>query len=92
MFNNQRDHHNPHQQTQGDIFAQLRAYRQQLAVWNQEMGDFEQRLIVFRQRQQVLQTQIETWHRERDYLLEHLEMKERKQHDRQHRHRYDGSF
>jgi chromosome segregation ATPase len=89
MFYNQNDHYIPQRQKQQDIFAQLRAYRQQLATWNQELADMEQRLALFRQRQQVLQEQIERWHRGRDYLLERMEMGQRKQQEWQLKHRYD---
>jgi hypothetical protein len=92
MLYHQHDLHNSHQQKQHDIFAQLRAYRQQLVIWHQEMAAIEQRLTVFRQRQQTLQTQLERWHRERNYFLEHTEQKERKQYAWQYRHRHNGSF
>ena len=88
---NQHDHHNPHPQNHQDIFAQLRAYRQQLDTWNQEQADIEQRLTAFRQRQQVLEAQLETWHRERDYLTELMEEEERKKREWQQKHQRDGN-
>jgi hypothetical protein len=61
------------------MFAQLKAYRQQLVILNREMADIELRLTVFRQRQAILQTQIQIWHQKWDYISELMEEKERRQ-------------
>ena len=61
------------------MFAQLKAYRQQLVILNREMADIELRLTVFRQRQAILQTQIQIWQQKWDYISELMGEKERRQ-------------
>ena len=78
MLHDQNDLHKPDQQKQQEIFAQLRAYRQQLDRWHQDQAAIEQRLTVFRQRQHALLTQLKIWHGEQDYLSELMEREEQK--------------
>ena len=61
--------HLPTQQRTQDIFAQLRAFRGQLATLNLELADMERRITVLKQHQQVFQNQLDIWHRERDYFI-----------------------
>jgi hypothetical protein len=61
------------------MFAKLRAYRQQLVILNRDMANIERRLTVFRQRQAILQTQLQIWHRKWDYISELMEGQERRQ-------------
>ena len=79
MLYNRSDLHHPTQQKQQEMFAQLRAYRQQLVILNREMADIELRLTVFRQRQAILQTQLQIWHQKCDYISELMEGQERGQ-------------
>ena len=79
MLYNRSDLHHPTQQKQQELFAQLKAYRQQLVILKREMADIELRLTVFRQRQAILQTQIQIWHQKWDYISELMEEKEPRQ-------------
>jgi uncharacterized coiled-coil DUF342 family protein len=66
------------QQTQQDICARLREYRQQLAVWQRELEDIEQRVAALRERQQALQTQLEIVQQKKQYLFQLMEEYERR--------------
>jgi regulator of replication initiation timing len=83
--------HLPAQQKQQDIFDRLKEYRQQLTMWNQELADIEQWLMVFWEHQHVLQRQLEILHRERDYFFELREKDERKLQEWQQMHRHDAN-
>jgi hypothetical protein len=67
------------QQTQQDIFTRLRECRQQLAIWQRELEDVEQRFAALREREQILQTQLEILHREQHYFYVIREEHERRQ-------------
>jgi chromosome segregation ATPase len=67
------------QPKQQEIVAQLNDSRRQLAIWNEELAEIEQRFTVFRERQHVLQTQLEILHREKHYLDQLMQEERRKQ-------------
>jgi hypothetical protein len=78
LLDNRSDLYHSTQQKHQEMFAKLRAYRQQLVILKQEMADIEQRLTVFRQRQAFLQTQLQIWHQKWDSLSVLMEEKERR--------------